>query len=442
MRHLLLAAGFGVLLMLPIASAAMPTRTVVALPAVADTLPISLGAPALAEFRPAIRSDRQPVSELLAIAWATGAVVCLLPVLVGLLQIRALRRSGRPWQRGISVLQRVAKDAGMHGRADVLLHEAVSGPASCGLLHPAIVLPADAQTWHHDELARALVHELEHVRRADWVSQCLARAVCACYWFHPLVWIAWRRLVLEAERACDDAVLRNAEPTVYADQLVALAERLSTSPKPALLAMANRTDLAARIAAVLDGRQPRGRAGRSAVVLACVLAALLIATMSPLRVIAAAHGAGATPTFSRIRGQRSSGQSGLDPLRRLGIETVTLTFPATGLGRVFTVDFTTRYLLDRPVPGPGAVDLVITQHPADDASPEVTIASDGQTLALATQRQARRSVSATIPVAQVQRIAEAGSITDQTFNVELQFSPEQVRTLRRTADEWMTRLRP
>jgi beta-lactamase regulating signal transducer with metallopeptidase domain len=40
------------------------------------------------------------------------------------------------------------------------------------------------------------------------------------YWFHPLVWMAWRQLALEAERSCDDAVLRRSEGTVYADQLV------------------------------------------------------------------------------------------------------------------------------------------------------------------------------------------------------------------------------
>ena len=60
-------------------------------------------------------------------------------------------------------------------------------------------------------------------------EQYMARFVCALYWFHPLVWMAWRRLRLEAERACDDAVLRRAEATAYADQLVLLAERLAST---------------------------------------------------------------------------------------------------------------------------------------------------------------------------------------------------------------------
>jgi TonB family protein len=140
------------------------------------------------------------------------------------------------------------------------------------------------------------VHELEHVRRGDWVSICFARAACAAYWFHPMVWIAWRRLALEAERSCDDAVLGRSEATAYADQLVGLARRLSSAAKApaaksALLAMANRADLATRVGAVLDSRQRRGRAGTLPVALACAAAAVLVLTMSPIKVVAAQQAA-------------------------------------------------------------------------------------------------------------------------------------------------------
>jgi TonB family protein len=161
-----------------------------------------------------------------------------------------------------------------------------------------IVLPMDAPTWHEDYLSRAIIHELEHIRRGDWASQCLARAVCACYWFHPLVWIGWRRMVLEAERACDDAVLRRAEAIAYADQLVVLAERISNPPNWPLLTLANRTELAARVAAVLDSRQQRGRAGIVCLALVCVTSAVVVATISPLRVATAAQIQAPTQTFS------------------------------------------------------------------------------------------------------------------------------------------------
>jgi TonB family protein len=177
-------------------------------------------------------------------------------------------------------------------------------------------------------LTRAIVHELEHVKRGDWLSHCFARAVCAVYWFHPLVWIALRRLALEAERSCDDAVLRRSEATAYADQLVGIAQRLSSAKSP-LLAMANRADLATRVRAALDSRQRRGRAGARAVALACLGAAALILTMSPLRMVAASQSAGvditatATPTRRVLpvaeHTSAVKGRNGMSPLRMVAM---------------------------------------------------------------------------------------------------------------------------
>ena len=113
----------------------------------------------------------------------------------------------------------------------------------------------DAELWAEEDLRRALVHEIEHVRRADWTVQLMAQATSALYWFNPLVWVAWRKLSLEAERACDDAVLEKDESTAYARQLVSLARRMTrTSAQPAI-GMARRSDLSARVRAVLDTNQ-------------------------------------------------------------------------------------------------------------------------------------------------------------------------------------------
>lgn len=108
----------------------------------------------------------------------------------------------------------------------------------------------------------------------------VTRVVCAAYWFHPLVWMAWRQLILESEPSCDDAVIARSEATAYADQLVGLARRLLTAARSPLLAMANRSDLANRVGAGLDHSQRRGRAGSFAVALGCAVAVAAL-TMSP-----------------------------------------------------------------------------------------------------------------------------------------------------------------
>ena len=307
-RHVLLAAAFGVLLGLPIASFVAPTVRVsvpvavqepapVVVETIADPVSMATGTNATsAKVATPLAWTLSP-SALLA-GWLAGTILFALPVLVGLWQLRAIRRSGLPWRHGRAMVDELARDAGIRRRIDVLLHEAAAGPMTCGVLHPTVVLPLDAQAWTDEDIARAVVHELEHVRRGDWASQCVARAMCAVYWFHPLVWIARRQLALEAERACDDAVLLAGHDasTDYADQLVGLAKRLSVTRHQPLLAMANRSDLAARVSAVLDPLQPRGRAGTVGVAVACAAAALLVAIVSPLRIVASQAG-GTKPKY-------------------------------------------------------------------------------------------------------------------------------------------------
>jgi uncharacterized protein (TIGR03435 family) len=145
-----------------------------------------------------------------------------------------------------------------------------------------VVFPADADNWSDQAIHRALRHELEHIRRGDWLSLCVSRVVCACYWFHPLVWVAWRRLVLEAERACDDAVLQREKASAYASLLVAIAERQSDNVLPPLLAMARRGDLSMRVTSLLDPTVRRGRAGRRIVAVSIAVALMVIAVTAPL----------------------------------------------------------------------------------------------------------------------------------------------------------------
>ena len=243
-RHAVLAASLAVLLALPIASILIkPVR--IALPAsTQEWAPPSLFPAAMDAAQPAAAMDGSVVvasatqrwrglspSAVLLAVWIAGTAFFLLRMIFGLQQVRALRRFGLPWRDGQSIVNRLALDAGIHRRVEVLLHESLPAPVTCGFVRPAIVLPPDTQAWEAEDLNRAIVHELEHVRRFDWASHCLARIACAAYWFHPLVWAAWRQFALEAERSCDDAVLARSEATAYADQLVGLARRLSVAHK-------------------------------------------------------------------------------------------------------------------------------------------------------------------------------------------------------------------
>jgi len=217
--------------------------------------------------------------------WLVGAFLLLAQLAVDLRRLYRIRRDGLPWLERRELMRALASECGIRRNVEVLLHEGIQGPLTCGIWRPAILLPAEAGEWNEADLRRAIVHELEHVRRCDWAIQLAARATCVLYWFHPLVWVAFRRLSLEAERAADDAVVRSAEHTEYAEQLVLLAGRLSKARTQPALGMANRSDLSARVSALLDDSQRRGRAGWRPTAMALSVAGLVALTLAPVRAV-------------------------------------------------------------------------------------------------------------------------------------------------------------
>jgi beta-lactamase regulating signal transducer with metallopeptidase domain/ankyrin repeat protein len=306
-RHLILATTFVALLILPMV-ATMATPNVVevaALPSAIDARPtlsrvetVQPDTPALspdatraAAPAPSAATASKAISRpMLATGlWMSGVALLAAMLTTNLWRLRGIRRNGVPWLEGQTVLNAIARTRGLTRPVSLTLHEDIAAPITYGLTDPLVVLPKDALQWDEADLRRALVHELEHVRRGDWQVQMIARGVCALYWFHPLAWVAWRRLCLEGERACDDAVLQSDEHTDYAQQLVTLAQRLSAGQGAPVLSMANRSDLSVRVRAVLDNTQLRGRAGRRTVAASIALATLVVVLLGPLSIVAVAQ---------------------------------------------------------------------------------------------------------------------------------------------------------
>jgi bla regulator protein blaR1 len=301
-RHLIFALAFAALAVIPVASAVLPllvvtipvpqqreAPAVTAIP-VAST-PIETGQ-GRAPFAPAVPGSASlTLTRVIVVMWLTGVVTFLIPVGAGLWQMRRFRFRAPPWMEGQVCLRPIAEAHGVRRHVDVLRHEAVTGPMTCGLFTPAIVCPIDADSWDSAALRRTLTHEIEHVARYDWLIHCLSRTICALYWFHPLVWMAWRQLRLEAERACDDAVLlARDDARNYASLLVAMAQRDRVLKSGPLLAMAARSDLSVRVAALLNDRQERGRLrfGRTRASVGIVLSSAAMLVLAALSITARA----------------------------------------------------------------------------------------------------------------------------------------------------------
>jgi bla regulator protein blaR1 len=297
-RHLVIATSFIALVALPPLIAFVPAMAIDVPIAKVQTASLTLGNPNEG-LAPSAHGAARIVSsaaeralpgltlvQWARIIWGAGAIVFLIPIASALWRLSMIRRTGLPvaWHR--AELASLADARGVSLPVELLEHEAVPGPMTFGIGRPVIVLPLDAREWPGAELRRALMHEIEHIQRGDWLMQIVARTVAAIYWFHPLVWTAWRRLCLEAERSCDDAVVVSEERTAYAEQLVTLAQRMSATPVQPMLGMANRSDLSTRVTAVLDERLRRGRTGFMLAAGTVAAAAALVLTVAPVRAVA------------------------------------------------------------------------------------------------------------------------------------------------------------
>ena len=266
----------------------------------------------------------------------------------------------------------MAAECGVRRNVEILLHEGLTAPNHCGAMHPAILLPVDARTWGESDLRCAISHELEHVRRNDWATQLAARVAAACYWFHPLVWAAWRRLCLEAEHAADDASApHRGIHRVRASSWSGWHGACRTRRCRRRWEWRTGANSSARVSALLDANQRRGRAGALTAAGAAAITALMLFAIGPLTAVAQsprAQTTGADPRrATRLdRALYDAAEAGdladLESLVKAGANVNAVIggdgSPLIGAARKGRLD-AVRWLLDRgadpnmPVPGDG-----------------------------------------------------------------------------------------
>ncbi len=167
---------------------------------------------------------------------------------------------------------------------ELCLSVEVDRPSVIGFLAPRILIPE----WLFSQLSapelfQIVLHEVEHLRRADDWLNLLQKLSLALFPLNPaLVWIE-RRLCSERELACDDGVLRvTLAPRVYATCLATLAERRlhyrsahrsGLSLALGALGALGRSELSRRVYSILN-RQPSPSRARTRAVTAMLAVGL------------------------------------------------------------------------------------------------------------------------------------------------------------------------
>lgn len=214
--------------------------------------------------------------------WAAGVCAGLAALLRELRRLSKLWSGSSAWRGAAStdLAGRCAERAGLKRVPAMRVATDDSGPFVFGFGSAKVLLPASFDSWPEGRQQAVLMHEFAHARRRDAQSHFLAACVCVMHWFNPFAWLLLRAALLEAECACDDAVLRSdMRADIYADHLLTVASG-GRSVSALVPSMSRPSSLRQRVRAVLDVHARRGALRWSAaVVIAAVMAVIGLPVM-------------------------------------------------------------------------------------------------------------------------------------------------------------------
>ncbi len=128
----------------------------------------------------------KPEWVLLA-AWLFGVLCCVIYLL-----------------RSLKANRKYFHDA-VHLYDNVYEHPLVCSSFVAGIISPKIFVPVGMK---EEDLACVLIHERVHIRRWDYRIKPFAFLMFSVLWFNPLVWLAYRLMMVDMEISCDEAVIR------------------------------------------------------------------------------------------------------------------------------------------------------------------------------------------------------------------------------------------
>ena len=131
---------------------------------------------------------------------------------------------------------------GIDKPVEVLAGSTISSPVIwCWSRRPALLVPEDSEQFEDGvDWVGMFCHELAHWSRLDHISGLFSELIVCVFPWHPLMWLARRRLAGLSEQACDDWVVAGSRcPADYAESLLDLSPQGQLFFLPAVVGRKN-----------------------------------------------------------------------------------------------------------------------------------------------------------------------------------------------------------
>jgi beta-lactamase regulating signal transducer with metallopeptidase domain len=200
--------------------------------------------------------------DLVALAWFGGCCLLGLRLGVGFRQIQRLLgpRGATAEGEGAELLAALCVQAGVKCRIKLLSSENIPSPVLFGWRKPIILLPAGwAHSLPEEQLRAIFAHEIAHIKRHDFPVNLFQHLIGVLLFFHPVIWLANRKLLLAREELSDIKALELVKDAPsYARSLTVTAERMLAMPATLCLGIGeNKSTLLRRVETIMktEGKQ-------------------------------------------------------------------------------------------------------------------------------------------------------------------------------------------
>jgi beta-lactamase regulating signal transducer with metallopeptidase domain len=163
--------------------------------------------------------------RLLILVWLSGVAFLLVRYVVGRIGLHSIVRRSSPIrdERIQSLLRELSCKLGVRKSTIILKSELCPAPFTFRIIHPAIMLPNNMNSWPESLLRTVLLHELAHIKRRDQLTRKMSWLILCLFWCIPPIWYVHRCLLMTEEKACDSLVVQQGvDSTDYAEHLVTI----------------------------------------------------------------------------------------------------------------------------------------------------------------------------------------------------------------------------
>ncbi len=201
-------------------------------------------------------------ANVICVIWSIGVLLLFLRFIgamgyVGRLRSRSINIDDKAIKKRLGEL---SKRLGIHKTPALLESALVKAPLTIGYLKPIIILPLGMLTGiPTQQLESILIHELVHIKKADYLVNLIQSFIEIIFFYHPATWYIAKVIGKEREHRCDSITLRLMEnPLPYAMALTSIYEKGNYfKPRLAMSAQPKKGEFTMRIFRIMNIEDPK-----------------------------------------------------------------------------------------------------------------------------------------------------------------------------------------